>query len=117
MDIIKFISIISSSKIPSPFRFEDLLPKVHQLIATSRNLILFVDKDLWVCSLDMTTCSAASHNAKRHFMLLHKWKVVGEGGWKVEIEYIPLTREFVIVKSDDLFVVKRGLDFSEPWFA
>lgn len=78
----------------------------------SRNLILFVDKDLWVCSLDMMTCSASSHNAKRHFMLLHEWK----RGSRVEIEYIPPTREFVIVKDNDLFVVKRGLDFSEPWF-
>ena len=94
--------------------FDNLAHKVNQIIAITGSLLLFLDTDLWVCSLDVRTFASAGHGAQRHFFVLSEWQS-SDGGYIVE--YVPARREFLIARKHGILIVRRGLDFAEPWFA
>jgi hypothetical protein len=92
---------------------DNLASKVHQIITVTGGLLLFLDTDLWVCSLDLTSFTLSRHGTKRHFFVLSEWQNSGRG---FIIEYAPTRREFLVAKKHQILVVRRGLDFAEPWF-
>jgi WD40 repeat protein len=110
-------TISASKSCPPPISlpgFDKLAHKIRQIIAVTGSLILFLDSDLWVCSVDVTRYSLSGHGAERHFFLLSEWQ---SSDGRFIIEYIPLRREFVVVRKHGVLVISRGLDFAEPWFA
>lgn len=94
--------------------FDEHSNKIRQVIGTAESLILFLDNDLWVCSLDMARITSSSHGAKRHFFLLSEWQSSDRG---FIIEYLPSRREFIIAMKHGILVFSRGLEFEEPWFS
>ena len=98
--------------IPIP-GFDNHAHKVRQIIGVNGSLILFLDTDLWVCSLDMTRVTSLTHGIKRHFFLLSEWQSSDRG---FIIEYAPTRREFLVARKHGVLVVSRGLEFEESWF-
>ncbi|KAK2853296.1 hypothetical protein FQN49_005206 [Arthroderma sp. PD_2] len=83
---------------PNP-SFMKHINKIRRLICITGKLVLFIDKDLWVCSLDLDQeYPARSQNggAQRHFFLLPEW-------WprfaKIAIEYIPAKQTSFLQRS------------------
>lgn len=110
-------SISVSDPCPRPLPipgFDNLTNKVRQIICVTGSLILFLDVSLWVCSLDVTKVTSFSHKVKRHFFLLSEWQSSNRG---FIIDYVPVTREFVVAKKDRILIVSKGLELEEPWLA
>jgi hypothetical protein len=111
-------SSISASNLGLPPRplpgFDGLAHKVRQIIAVTGGIILFLDIDLWVCSLNVMTFALSGRGAERHFFLLSEWQ---SSDRSFIIEYVPTRREFLVARKHGLLVVRRGLDLAEPWSA
>lgn len=88
--------------------------KILRIISVAGNLILFLDKDLWVCSLDVERAMASGCAAKRHFFLLPEWQRNYEG---FIIEYIPSRYEFAVVVNRGIVIISKGLEVEAPWFS
>ena len=98
---------------PEPLSdIDKLASRIRQIIAIAGTQFLFLDKDHWVCSLDLKTPALSAHSVKRHFFLLSEWQIRGGG---FIIQYSPSKRDFLIAFKDRLLVIKRGFDFAEPW--
>ncbi|OBT40573.1 hypothetical protein VE00_08569 [Pseudogymnoascus sp. WSF 3629] len=109
------ISVFESFPLPISIPgFDKHSNKILQIISVAGNLILFLDKDLWVCSLDVSRITASGHGAKRHFFLLSEWQRNYEG---FIIEYIPSRYEFVVAVNGGIVIISRGLELEAPWFS
>ncbi|KAI9685958.1 MAG: hypothetical protein M1820_010702 [Bogoriella megaspora] len=88
--------------------FKLLGPKIEQMIAVIGNTLIFLDTDLWICSLDLKMFEAMPV-MKRHFFVLSEWLTMsGE-----LLCNFTRKREFVIAKKHELVIVKHGMDFAE----
>lgn len=96
---------IPSTQIPT---FDVLGPSIEHLISITDNKLLFINTDLWVCSLDIKTF-AAKPQVRRHFFLPSDWQVTS-GDMMISFT---TKKEFVFVKRSELVVISRGLDFSD----
>ncbi|KAI9784880.1 MAG: hypothetical protein M1816_000575 [Peltula sp. TS41687] len=88
--------------------FEMLGPGIEHIIAVTGTTLLFLDTDLWVCSIDLKTFTTAPQ-AKRHFFIPSEWLSCNGD----IILQLTSKDEFVFAKKNDLVVIKRGLDFEE----
>ncbi|KFZ12022.1 hypothetical protein V501_04420 [Pseudogymnoascus sp. VKM F-4519 (FW-2642)] len=109
------ISVFDS--FPSPISipgFDKKSNKILQIISVAGNLILFLDNDLWVCSLDMSRITTSGHGVKRHFFLLSEWQRNYEG---FLIEYLPSRYQFVVAVNGGIVIISKGLELEAPWFS
>ncbi|KAL5353036.1 hypothetical protein ACLOAV_001065 [Pseudogymnoascus australis] len=83
-----FDSFLPAVSIPE---FDKHSNRILKVISVSGNLIIFLHRDLWVCSLDVAKIEENGHGAKGHFFLLSDWQRNYEG---FVIEYIPSRHEF-----------------------
>jgi hypothetical protein len=88
--------------------FEELGSGIDHVIDVIGTLLLFLDTDLWVCSLDLRTFRAVPQ-VKRHFFILSEWR----GGTGRVFMHFTSMRDFIFAKEGELIVIKRGLEFSE----
>lgn len=88
--------------------FEELGSRIDHVIDVIGTLLLFLDTDLWVCSLDLRTFRAVLQ-VKRHFFILSEWR----GGTGRVLMHFTSMRDFIFAKEGELIVIKRGLEFSE----
>ncbi|KAH8807662.1 hypothetical protein F5884DRAFT_752245 [Xylogone sp. PMI_703] len=88
--------------------FEYLEDKINMIIAVAENILMFLDTDLWVCSLDLKTF-ADTQQLKRHFFIPSDWQA-GSGQMLFQLTS---KNDFVFAKRSELVVISRGLDFSE----
>ncbi|KAK8023124.1 WD40 repeat-like protein, partial [Apiospora marii] len=87
---------------------ELLSPVLREVIAVMGTTLIFIDKELWICSLDLTTFNTAPY-AKRHFFILSEWlNVNGDMMFSFTSK-----KEFIFVNKGGLVIIKGGLDFSE----
>ncbi len=110
-------SVVTSNFLPTSIplsKFANQSQRVKQIIAVAGSLFLFLDIDLWVCSLDIATASTISNGVRRHFFLLSEWQSINRD---FLVEYVPATREFLIAKKHQVLVVGRGLELEEPWIS
>ncbi|KAI1755556.1 hypothetical protein F4782DRAFT_409103 [Xylaria castorea] len=85
-----------------------LTPVLRDVIAVVGSTLIFIDRDLWVCSLDLNTFNSAPYG-KRHFFILSEWlNVNGDMLYAMTSK-----KDFVFVNKHGLVIVKAGLDFSE----
>ena len=108
-------SILPATPSPLPLPLKDFYNHsnmIRQVIATAGSLLLFLDTNLWVCSLDLVACQTLGKGAIKHFFLLSEWQT---STGRFIIDYQSSSREFVIARKNGLLVVGRGLDFKEPW--
>lgn len=106
--------ISTNRDFPDPLsfpNFEHISANMRQIIHVDKSLLILLDKDLWICSVDITQWIAHRQGAKRHFFLLSEWK---GSTHNFLIEYIPLRREFAIVRKHDILIIRRGLDVGTP---
>ncbi|KAI1328531.1 hypothetical protein F5Y16DRAFT_398223 [Xylariaceae sp. FL0255] len=88
--------------------YELLNPHIRSIIAVVGLILVFIDVDMWVCSLDLGTFSQAPY-AKRHFFILSEWlDVNGE-----VICALTSGHNFVFVNRGGIVVISHGLEFSE----
>ncbi|KAK6845809.1 WD40 repeat-like protein [Apiospora arundinis] len=87
---------------------ELLNPILREVITVIGSTVIFIDKELWICSLDLTTFNTAPY-AKRHFFILSEWLNVN-GDMKFSFTH---KKEFVFVNKSNLVIIKGGLEFSE----
>ncbi|KAL4970910.1 WD40 repeat-like protein [Aspergillus stella-maris] len=95
-----------------PRSFDNINPKIRQIIAVVRQFVIFLDIDLWVCSIDLVKWKQSEHGIQRHFFLLSEWR--GSTG-KFLVNYVSSTRDFLIVNKHRLLVIRRGLDVVKTW--
>ena len=88
--------------------FEMLGPSIEHIIAVVGTRLLFLDTDLWVCSLDLRNF-AATPEAKRHYFIPPDWR---NSSGDV-LFHLTSKNEFVFAKKNELIMIKRGLDYSE----
>ncbi|KAK5631744.1 hypothetical protein RRF57_007458 [Xylaria bambusicola] len=85
-----------------------LTPVLRDVIAVVGSTLIFIDRDLWVCSLDLNSFNNAPYR-KRHFFILSEWlNVNGDMLYAMTSK-----KDFVFVNKHGLVIVKAGLDFSE----
>ncbi|KAI1280973.1 hypothetical protein F5Y07DRAFT_396009 [Xylaria sp. FL0933] len=88
--------------------FDSLSSRLRKVLAVIESTLLFLDTDLWICSLNLRSFPQAPF-AKRHFFILSDWlKADGE----LLCQFTSKT-DFVFANKNDIVVVKRGLHFSE----
>lgn len=87
---------------------EMLGPSIEHIIAITGTILLFLDTDLWVCSLDLKKF-AMIPEAKRHFFIPSDWK----SNTSDIIFHYTSKNEFVLAHKDKLSIIKRGLDYAE----
>ncbi|KAI1116131.1 hypothetical protein F5Y14DRAFT_459627 [Nemania sp. NC0429] len=105
-DILSSDSIADTSILGS--RVGLLAPVLRDAIAVIGSTLIFLDRDLWVCSLDLNTFNSAPYG-KRHFFVLSEW--INVNG---DMLYAMTPKgDFVFVNKHGLVIVKAGLDFSE----
>lgn len=101
--------IMTSAKSITPLPGFDMLgPCIRYIIAVNGNNLIFLDTDLWVCSLNLKSF-AITPEVKRHFFIPTDWlSISGE----VFFQLTP-KNEFVFVKKNELLIIQRGMDYSE----
>ncbi|KAF4631256.1 hypothetical protein G7Y89_g6870 [Cudoniella acicularis] len=80
-------SIVSSKTSPASIpllKFANNSHRIKQIIAVAGRTVLFLDIDLWICSLDIATATTISSGARRHFFLLSEWQSI-DGSFIVEL--------------------------------
>ncbi|RWA07822.1 hypothetical protein EKO27_g7285 [Xylaria grammica] len=85
-----------------------LTPVLRDAIAVIGSTLIFLDRDLWVCSLDLNTFNSAPYG-KRHFFILSDWLNVNGD----MLCAMTSKKDFVFVNKHGLVIVKAGLGFSE----
>ena len=104
----------SSSTSEPRFDPDHLGSRMRQIIALWETRLLFLDTNLWVCSLELSTQKISAKAVKRHFFLQSEWHS-GIGSEPFIMAFSEAKREFLIAFKERLLVVKRGLDSAEPW--
>ena len=108
-------SDLTSSSPPKPLPISGGLGyKIRQVIAIWDARLLFLDTNLWVCSLDLDSQELSAEAVKRHFFLLPEWQN-RTGSEPFLMAFSEAKREFSVAFKDRLLVVRRGLDIAEPW--
>ena len=80
-------------------------PSVEHVIAVDGNSILFLDTDLWVCSLDLNSF-VAKPEARRYFFIPAEWqRNLGH-----LLFQLTARKEFVFAKGNELAIIKRGME-------
>lgn len=111
----EFLSGPTSSSTPEPRPDPDHLgSKMQQIIAVWETRLLFLDKNFWVCSLELSSKELSAAVVKRHFFLLSEWQS-GMGSEPFIIAFAEAKRDFIIAFKERLLVVQNGLDSTEPW--
>ena len=109
------LSGTTSSSAAEPYaNLEYLGSKIRQIIDVWGTKLLFLDKNFWLCSLELSSHEPGAKDVKRHFFLLPEWRS-GFGGEPFMMVFSDAKREFLIAFKGRLLVVKRGLDLAEPW--
>ncbi len=110
------LSSPTSSSTPEPYPDPDHLgSRMRQIIAVWETRLLFLDTDLWVCSLELSSQELSVKAVKRHFFLLAEWQSDVAGIMTFIMAFSVAKREVLIVFKERLLVVKNGLDSAEPW--
>lgn len=97
----------ASSITPLP-GFEMLGPSVEHILAVIGTRLVFLDTDLWVCSLELKSF-AVTPEAQRHFFIPSDWHSHNDN---VLFQFTSKD-EFVYVNKNELRVIKRALNYSE----
>ena len=90
--------------LPQP-AFGSLGPRVEQVLDTLGNTLLFLDVDLWICTIDLTTFGA-TQQIERHFFVPSEWR---NSMGRILVVFSSTRREFIFACGSDLVVTKNGL--------
>lgn len=101
------IRVNASSINPLP-GFEILGPSVEHILAVIGTRLVFLDIDLWVCSIELKSF-ITTPEAQRHFFVPSEWHVNHDD---VLFQFTSKD-EFVYVKKNELRVIKRAMNYSE----
>ena len=86
-----------------------LVGTLGMIICMTDNLVLFLDDDGWVCSLDVGDVGSRLTSYKRHFFLPYDWLSTND-------ELLCKCSEkgdIIFVKDDELAVIRKGLECIE----
>jgi len=109
------LSGLTSSPTPEPHPDPDhLSSRMRQIIGLWETRLLFLDTNLWVCSLELKSQELSAKAVKRHFFLLSEWQS-DRGVMPCIMAFSEAKREVFIAFKERLLVVKNGLDSAEPW--
>ena len=99
----------ASSKVMTSLPGFDLLgSSIKHIIAVVETTLMFVNRDLWICSLDLLEFGAMPR-FKRHFFIPTDWpSIYGDMLFQITSQ-----NEFVFAKKDELVTIKGGLDYAE----
>ncbi|KAH9907305.1 WD40-repeat-containing domain protein [Xylariomycetidae sp. FL2044] len=85
-----------------------LAPFLRSVVAVVGSTLIFIDRDLWICSLDITTFNHAPFS-KRHFFILSEWlNINGQ-----VLCRLTSRNDFIFVNKTGLIAISHGLEFSE----
>lgn len=88
--------------------FERLGPIIEHLIAVDGNSLFFLDIDLWVCSLDLTTFAVVPE-MKRHFFIPGDWYCTS----REMLFQFTSVKDFVIAKRQELLIITGAMQYFE----
>lgn len=88
--------------------FEMLGPSVEHILAVIGTRLVFLDTDLWVCSMELKSF-ATTPEAQRHFFIPSDWHSNSDN----VLFQLTSKDEFVYVNKNELRVIKRAMNYSE----
>lgn len=88
--------------------FEMLGSSVEHILTVIGTRLVFLDTDLWVCSLDLKSF-AATPEAQRHFFIPSDWHSDSDN---VLFQFTSKD-EFIYANKNELRVIKRAMNYSE----
>lgn len=88
--------------------FDMLGPSVEHILTVIGTRLVFLDTDLWVCSLELKSF-AATPEAQRHFFIPSDWHSNSDS---ILFQFTSKD-EFVYVNRNELRVIKRAMNYSE----
>ncbi len=98
----------SAKSITPLLGFNLLRPCIKYIVAVNGINFIFLDTDLWVCSLDLKSF-AITPKAKRHLFIPQ----TGSTFLAKSVSNSPPRNEFVFVKKKELLIIQRRMDYSE----
>lgn len=99
---------VHATSITSLPGFEMLGPNVEQILAVIGTRLVFLDTDLWVCSLELKSF-AVTPEAQRHFFIPSDWHSNSDD----VIFQFTSKDEFVYANKKGLRVIKRAMNYAE----
>ena len=94
-------NVIESSPV-----YSSIIPRIEHIIGSHGTKLLFLDHQMWVCSLDLESDKGECY---QHFFIPNDW--VG-ANWNLLLKVTPLG-DVVFVKEDELAVISRGLEYGD----
>ncbi|KAI9857188.1 MAG: hypothetical protein M1813_008550 [Trichoglossum hirsutum] len=89
--------------------FQDIGQRVLHLIGPYGSKMVFLDRDLWVCSVDMSKSEGEKHTYIRHFSIPSDWY-----SQQRNLNTIITSKgDILFVKMEEVAVIKRGLEFED----
>ena len=88
--------------------FEMLGPRIEYILAVVGTRLVFLDTDLWVCSLELKSF-ATTPEAQRHFFIPLDWHSDSND---VLFQFTS-KHEFVYINKNELRIIKRAMNYSE----
>ncbi|KAJ2994689.1 hypothetical protein NUW58_g1486 [Xylaria curta] len=80
----------------------------HVIQLSNQGHLLFLDKQSWISSVDITALGQGAVSYSRHFFVPHEW-LSGSRSMVITVSQ----REIIVARNEDLVVIKGGLDFAE----
>ena len=89
-------------------KLERVGARVEHLIGAYRSRLLFLDRDLWICSINLAK-PIQPDSYSRHFFIPYDWH---SGTGTLMVRVTP-HGDIVFVRSDEIAIIKPGLEYEE----
>ena len=77
--------------------------KVEFLIGAFDSKVVFLDRSLWICTIDLETFWKHKKYARHFFLPLDWMSTTGDSVMEID-----LNRDLVLAKKDEIAIIKRG---------
>ena len=102
---------LDTEEISAQSSLKELNDRVEQIIDMVGNTLLFLDHELWVCSIDLAKFGCVEA-ITRHFFVPSEWRT----WWgTIIISFNAPRKEFAVAVGSRLVVVQHGLGFSNKF--
>lgn len=98
---------VSSERFSSNLRVSNYPAFVHHIIAALNSKLIFLDGDLWVCSMPLK--EGSRHSYTRHFFIPDDWLT----GNQILLTQITPQWDCILARKDTIVVIKRGFRYEE----
>lgn len=86
----------------------DFGQRMSHIIGLSNDRLVFLDTSSWVCSVDIDSLLRGPESYTRHFFVPYEWFA-----GKRDVIGAVVQRDVLLVRNDEVAIIKAGLEFAE----